>query len=165
MRRRHRGVPVDRPATARGAPATASVSTMTTDRGHVSRVTIPLRHRDIDTLGHLNQAMYHVFLEEARARLLVDLFGDLEAGWVLARVELDHRHEVRMADGHVHVEAWVARVGRSSIGVGSRILLDDGTVTAEGTTVLVGWDPESRGARTLTDDERGVLAAAQGTPA
>lgn len=138
---------------------------MTTDRGHVTRVTIPLRHRDIDTLGHLNQSMYHVFLEEARARLLVDLFGEPEAGWVLARVELDHRHEVRMADGRVQAEAWVQRIGRSSIVVANRVVLDDGTLAAEGTTVLVGWDPETRGARTLTDEERRALETAQGATA
>jgi acyl-CoA thioester hydrolase len=138
---------------------------MTTDRGHVTRVTIPLRHRDMDTLGHLNQSMYHVFLEEARAAILVELFEREQVEFVLAHVELDHRHEVRMKDGRVHAEAWIERFGRSSVGVGTRIVTDDGTVAAEGSTVLVAWDREARGARPLRDDEREALQGALGTAA
>ncbi|MEV4421516.1 thioesterase family protein [Patulibacter sp. NPDC049589] len=136
---------------------------MTTDRGHVTRVTIPLRHRDMDTLGHLNQSMYHVFLEEARAKVLFDLLGEGEIRYVLARVELDHRHEVRMSDVAVHAEAWVSHVGRSSVRLGTRVVVgDDDLVAAEGSTVMVGWDRERRGSRPLDPDERELLLAAQG---
>lgn len=139
---------------------------MTTDRGHVTRVTIPLRHRDMDTLGHLNQSMYHVFLEEARAAVLTEVLEAESVDFVLARVELDHVSEVRMNDVAVHAEAWIGRVGTSSVRLDTRIVVGpDDRVAAQGTTVMVGWNPQERGARRLTEDERTRFAAAQGVAA
>ena len=73
-----------------------------------ARVRIALRWRDMDMLGHLNQSVYHELLEEARAALFAPLFE--QGGWsfVLVRVELDHRREVRRDHGHVDVVARVA---------------------------------------------------------
>jgi acyl-CoA thioester hydrolase len=136
---------------------------MSTVRGDPTRVTIPLRHRDMDTLGHLNQSLYHVFLEEARTAVVLDALGTGTVDYVLARVELDHLHEVRMTDREVVVEAWVERVGSSSLTVGTRVLKPDGTVAASGTTVLVAWDTEARGSRPIEGEERERLLAAQGT--
>lgn len=138
---------------------------MTTDRGHVTRLSIPLRYRDMDEFGHLNQSIYHVFLEEARAAIVVEVLGTEDVGYVLARVELDYRHEVRRTDGEVVVEAWIEAVGTSSLRLGTRVLLTDGTVAAAGTTVLVGWDPEARAARRIGDEERALLVGAQGATA
>jgi acyl-CoA thioester hydrolase len=136
---------------------------MTTDRGHVTRVTIPLRHRDMDTLGHLNQSMYHVFVEEARAAVLYEVLETTDVDYVLARVELDHLSEVRMSDVTVTAESWIGRVGTSSVQLEVQVVVgDDERVAARGTTVMVGWDPVARGSRKLTDDERRRFLAAQG---
>ena len=72
-----------------------------------SRVRIDIRWRDLDMLGHLNQAVYHEFLEEGRAALFQQFapFGD--SPFVLARVELDYRSEVRRDHGHVDVVARI----------------------------------------------------------
>jgi acyl-CoA thioester hydrolase len=124
------------------------------------RMTIPLRWRDMDLLGHLNQAVYHELLEEARAALLTSIAvpGERYATYVLARVELDYRHEVRKSDGTVDVVVRVGRVGTKSLTLEHDILLPDGTVAATGTSVLVGWDGQARGARALSDAERAALA-------
>jgi acyl-CoA thioester hydrolase len=121
-----------------------------------TRVRIAVRWRDLDMLGHLNQAVYHELLEEARAELIAGL-GERGFAFVLARVELDYRHEVRRDHGHVDVVAAIGRVGRSSIAIDHRVLLPDGTVAAEGTSVLVAWDMDARRSRALTDDERSAL--------
>ena len=115
---------------------------------------IAVRWRDLDMLGHLNQAVYHELLEEGRAALLERL-GDF--AFVLARVELDYRSEVRRDHGHVDVLVRLASVGRSSVVVEHEVVLPDGTVAAEGRSVLVAWDPRERRSRALTDDERAGL--------
>ncbi|MBI5103938.1 MAG: acyl-CoA thioesterase [Solirubrobacterales bacterium] len=120
-------------------------------------IRIPLRWRDMDMLGHLNQAVYHEFLEEARGALLESLPDMEHFPFVLVRVELDYRSEVRRELGHVDVTAAVERVGRTSITVAHDMLKPDGTVAASGRSVLVAWDPRARGARPLTDGERGAL--------
>jgi acyl-CoA thioester hydrolase len=124
-----------------------------------SRLRVPLRGRDVDELGHLNQAVYHELLEEGRAALFAPVREDEGFRFAQVRIELDYKREVRLADREVEVVARVARLGRSSVTVTHEILLPDGTVAAEGLSVLVAWDPEARGARELTEWERARLGA------
>src|SRR3954454_8597382 len=130
---------------------------MSDSTGAEIRIRVPIRWRDLDTLGHLNQAVYHELLEEGRAALVDKLRGEEEFAFVLARVELDYRNEVRREHGAVNVISRVASVGRSSIELVNAILLDDGTVVAEGRSVLVAWDRAARRSRPLTGDERDRL--------
>src|SRR5215207_9394262 len=122
------------------------------------RIEVDLRWRDLDFLGHLNQAVYHELLEEGRGALFERL-GVMDEGFffVLARVELDHRSEVRREHSPVTVALRVEAVGRSSVTVAHDIVLPDGTVAAAGRSVLVAWDRDARGARPLTGAERAAL--------
>jgi acyl-CoA thioester hydrolase len=122
-----------------------------------SRIRAPLRWRDMDMLGHLNQSVFHELLEEGRAALFRSLGGGEPFPFVLARVELDYRHEVRHTDGHVDVAVRVGAVGRTSVTLEHAVLLPDGTVAAEGRSVLVAWDADARRPRGLSARERAVL--------
>jgi acyl-CoA thioester hydrolase len=128
--------------------------------GWTARVELPLRHRDMDALGHVNQAVYHELLEEVRAALFRRALPDLPfTGYVLVHVELDYRNEVRISDGRLTGESRVAELGRSRIELENRLLKSDGAVAVEGRAVLVAWDEEARRARPLNDDERTALEA------
>lgn len=122
---------------------------------------VPLRWRDMDMLGHLNQSVYHELLEEARAGLLTELSrrtGHVDgATYVVVRVELDYRHEVRKDHGSVDIVVRPGGVGTSSFTLDHDVLLPDGTVAATGRTVLVGWDAAARGKRVLREEERAAL--------
>ena len=124
------------------------------------RIEIELRWRDLDFLGHLRQAVYHELLEEGRGALFERL-GVLENGFffVLARVELDHRQEIRRDHGPVAVVLRVEAVGRSSVTVAHDIVRNDGAVAADGRSVLVAWDRDGRRSRALTAAERAALGA------
>ena len=130
---------------------------MENHRPHV-RIEIPLRHRDVDELGHVNQAVYHVLLEEVRAAFVHEALPQLPyTGYVLARSELDYRQEIRFEDRYVIGEAHVGALGRSSITIENRLLKPDGTVAVEGRAILVAWDETERRSRRLTDEERAIL--------
>jgi acyl-CoA thioester hydrolase len=124
-----------------------------------TRLRVPLRRRDVDELGHLNQAVYHELLEEGRAALFAPVREDDAFNFALVRIELDYRREVRLADGAVEVVARVAAIGRTSVTVTHEIVLGDGTVAAEGRSVLVAWDRSRRRSRELTERERARLGA------
>ena len=119
-----------------------------------ARTQVALRWADLDRLGHVNQAVYHVFLEEARAAMLEPM-GHFS--FVLAHVEMDFRREVRRDRGHVDVVMRTTAVGRSSVTIDHQILLPDGGVAAEGRSVLVAWDPAKRCAVPLTEQQRAFL--------
>jgi acyl-CoA thioester hydrolase len=129
---------------------------MTSPAPREVRVRVSLRWRDMDELGHLNQSVYHEMLEEGRMALVEALVTESES-FVLARVELDHRREVRREEGHVEVVVRAARLGRSSIDVEHDVLLPDGTTAATGRSVLVAWNARERCARPLTEHERRAL--------
>lgn len=131
---------------------------------YASRTEIPLRYADLDTLGHVNQAVYHVLLEEGRRGFFVDAAGDHPGAReaigaaVVARVEIDHRHELRIEDGQAIIETTLRHVGRSSLQLASRITNPSGTLAAEAVTVLVAWDMQARSSRAFSEDERARLA-------
>jgi acyl-CoA thioester hydrolase len=127
---------------------------------HTTRV--GLRWRDMDMLGHLNQSVYHELLEEGRGALIQEIvrrvgLDPAHGGFVLAHVDLDHHREIRRDHEAVDIIVRVTRVGTSSITVEHEIRLPDGTLSASGHTVLVAWDPATRGKRALTDAERAAL--------
>jgi acyl-CoA thioester hydrolase len=126
-------------------------------------VRVQLRWRDMDMLGHLNQSVYHELLEEGRVALVTEIIrrvGSEHAygGFVLAHVDLDYHVEVRREQGQVDVVVRLVGVGTSSLRLEHEVRLLDGTVAASGTTVIVAWDPVSRGKRTLSDAERVALS-------
>jgi len=120
------------------------------------RTRIGIRWRDLDMLGHLNQAVYHELLEEGRGALFGSL-GDHSFPFVLAHVDLDYRSEVRKDHGSVEVVSRVEKLGRTSVTIQQRIELPDGTVAAEGGSVLVAWDMDARESRELSAAEREAL--------
>lgn len=136
---------------------------MTSDAPAAVRLELPLRHRDMDALGHVNQAVYHELLEEVRAALFHSALPDLPfTGYVLVHVELDYRREVRISDRRLVGECRVGALGRSRIELENRLLLDDGSVAVEGRAVLVAWDEKTRRSRALTEEERAALLSRNG---
>ena len=116
---------------------------------------IRIRWRDIDALGHVNNAVYLTYLEELLNAYLGPVLGD---EWVSARIELDFRSEVRLSDVEVIARASIERIGTSSVTTAVVIELPDGTVALEGRAVLVAWDLQTRRSRPLTEAERQALA-------
>ncbi len=123
------------------------------------RVRVPIRWRDLDLLGHVNQSVYHELLEEGRGALFARLHEDAFP-FVLVHVELDYRAEVRRDHEWVEVVSSVGRVGSKSVTVEERIERSDGVVATEGRSVLVAWDPDARTSRELSAREREALGAA-----
>ena len=125
-----------------------------------AEVRIPIRWRDVDAYGHVNNAVFLNYLEEARDRLVGSLFGDRAWDFVIARVAIDYRSELNQSDGEVVVECRVTGFGTSSVRTAERVLAADGRLSAEAGSVIVARDPETGRRRPLTDEEKTILQGA-----
>ena len=104
---------------------------MSGDFPHVRRERV--RFRDCDSMGHVNNAVYSTYLEEAR----IDVVGSLEA-FILARVELDFRAELHAGE-EIETRTRVARIGTKSFDLEHEIRSGERLV-AEAKSVLVAYD-------------------------
>jgi acyl-CoA thioesterase FadM len=107
--------------------------------------------------------VYHELLEEGRAALIWELLRRVgtdhaHGAYVLVHVDLDYHAEVRKGHGHVEIVVRVGAVGTSSFRLLHEVLLPDGTVAASGETVMVAWDPRTRGKRPLSQAEVAALS-------
>jgi acyl-CoA thioester hydrolase len=125
---------------------------------------IEIRWHDVDAYEHVNNAVYATYLEECRDEWVDRCVTGVGDAWdyVLARVAIDFRRELRLEDDSVVVSCSLARIGTSSITLREEIRTRDGTLAAEAEAVLVARDREHGGSRPLTDEERGAFERALG---
>ena len=111
-----------------------------------------VRFRDCDAMGHVNNAVFSTYLEEAR----IGVLGGLSP-FILARVEIDFRSELRAGD-EVEVRSRCSRIGTKSFELEHRIVAGDRLV-ADAKSVLVGYDYTTGTSVPLTENQRRRLAA------
>jgi acyl-CoA thioester hydrolase len=104
-----------------------------------------VRFRDCDAMGHVNNAVYSTYLEEAR----IGVLGGLQ-DFILARVEIDFRAELRSGE-EVEVRTRCPRIGTKSFDL-EHVIEAGGRVVAEAKSVLVSYDYE-RGVSVPVPDE------------
>lgn len=115
---------------------------------------IRIRWRDLDPLGHVNNAVYLTYLDEALNAWLGPLIG---VEWVTLRVEIDFRRELRLEHREVAARCTLERVGTSSVTARVELARPDGETAADARYVLAAWDAADRRTRPLTGPERAAL--------
>jgi acyl-CoA thioester hydrolase len=123
---------------------------------------IEIRWRDVDAYEHVNNAVYATYLEECRDEWLERVLGDAGEPWdyVLARVAIDFRRELRLDDEAVVVSCRLDRIGNSSLTLREEIRNAGGDLAAESEAVVVARDRANGGSRPLTDVERAAFERA-----
>jgi acyl-CoA thioester hydrolase len=125
---------------------------------------VEIRWRDVDAYMHVNNAVYATYLEECRDEWVDLALAGAGAGdawdYVLARVAIDFRRELRLDDDSVVVTCGLVRIGTSSITLHEAIRTRDGELAAEAEAVLVARDRDGGRSRPLTDAERDAFERA-----
>jgi acyl-CoA thioester hydrolase len=96
-----------------------------------------VRFRDLDSMGHMNNAVYATFLEQARLAFLSQ-YGAHVQNMILARLEIDFRSPVELGET-IEIGVTPTRVGTKSFDL-EYVLRADERVVAEAKTVLVAYD-------------------------
>ncbi|MFC7157659.1 acyl-CoA thioesterase [Halomarina halobia] len=112
---------------------------------------LQVRVRDLDHMGHVNNAMYATYMEQARTDYFGDVLNvgldDLEMAVVSSHIEF--KRQVRYGGG-LTVQVRVPQLGRTSFPLEYRFL-DDGEAAATARTVQVSLDSENDTACPLPD--------------
>jgi acyl-CoA thioester hydrolase len=126
---------------------------------HVHRESV--RFRDLDGMGHVNNAVYLTYMESARLAYFKERgLGDnpLE-GMILARAEVDFRSPIELGE-QIEVGTRIGKVGTKSFELEQETRAD-GRLAAEGRFVIVAYDYTLNRSREIPEEWRGVL---QGVP-
>jgi acyl-CoA thioester hydrolase len=123
---------------------------------------VEIRWSDVDAYRHVNNAVYLTYLEECRDEWLDRALGDGQNAWdfVIARVAIDFRRELRLEDDTVVVTCRLERIGTSSLTTREEIRTTADELAAEAEAVLVARDPTTGESRPLRPDERSALERA-----
>ena len=132
------------------------------------RTRLEVRFRDIDAFGHVNNAAFVTYLEQARIRYLIDtLEVDMpqRLPLILAALKVDFRSPILFGEW-VEIGTRVDWIGNSSFGVSHRMEVGPADsaarLAAEADTVLVAYDYATEGPIRVPDEWRAAFAAHEG---
>jgi len=121
-----------------------------------------IRWDDIDALGHVNNAKYLTYIQEARFQWSYYQFASQNdkpflLDMVVAKAEVDFLAPIYEGGKFYDVNLWVESIGNSSFVMGYEVVGDNAFVHAKVKTVQVVISMETKKSRPLTDFEREFL--------
>jgi acyl-CoA thioester hydrolase len=122
-----------------------------------------IRFADIDVMGHVNNAIYLNYFEQARMYWFAALVGQ-EWDWhtngiLLARNEINYRIPVRLHD-KLEIETWCNKIGNKSIELMYVVFVQNAgtrTIMADGLSVMVCFDYHQQKTIAVPDKWREAL--------
>ncbi|MDT0465556.1 MULTISPECIES: acyl-CoA thioesterase [Streptomyces] len=116
----------------------------------------PLRWADMDAYGHVNNAVFLRYLEEARIDFLRRPDKQFQQGSVVARHEIDYKRQLVHRHEPVDIELWVTEVKAASFTIAYEVK-DPDQIYVRASTVVVPFDFERQRPRRITEEEREFL--------
>ncbi len=121
-----------------------------------------VRWDDIDAFGHVNNAKYLTYIQEARFQWSWYQYASKNekptlVEMVVAKAEVDYLVPIYERGRFYDVTLWVEQIGNSSFTLGYEVLGDNGVVHAKVKTVQVAVSMETKKSRPLTEPERDFL--------
>jgi len=126
-------------------------------------IDIKVRFRDIDSMGHVNNAVFFTYFEEGRKEFLHKLFNIVnpeEYNFILAHIRCDFRKPVKL-DDTISLQLWVSEVGKKRFNLQYRLVNrdDESIVYAECQSVQVCFDYKKNSTTPITNDFLGKISA------
>ena len=126
-------------------------------------IRIKVRFCDLDAMGHVNNAAYLSYLEEARLayynQVLQMNTNNLEFDAVVARIEIDYIEQIRLGD-EVEVYTRTAKIGNKSSDVEHLIVVagEKGRkIAARAMTKLVSFDYKTEKTIPVPEEKRLII--------
>jgi acyl-CoA thioester hydrolase len=126
-----------------------------------------VRYGDLDPQGHVNNAKYLTYFEQARVYYFIKLglFGKdqsfMEIGVIVADIHVAYQSPTHYGDP-IKTGAKVTKIGNKSMTVEQCVMDADGRVMAKGEVVLVTFDYKSMKTIPVPDDWKKKLSEFEG---
>lgn len=128
------------------------------------KIPIQIRFKDIDRMGHVNNANYLTYIELARVKYFEDVVRldkkwSPEVGIILARIEIDFKAPVFLHDS-IFVYTRCSRIGTKSITLDWAVVRqkeNSEEVVAQGIAVLVCYDYRSEKTIPVLEEHRRAI--------
>ncbi len=126
-----------------------------------------VRYGDLDPQGHVNNAKYLTYFEQARVYyfMKMGLFSKdqsfMEIGIIVADIHVKYRAPTHYGD-NIKTGAKIVRIGNKSITVEQCVMDDTGKVMASGEVILVTFDYKSMKTIPVPDDWKRKIAEFEG---
>jgi acyl-CoA thioester hydrolase len=122
--------------------------------------TQPVEFRDLDALGHLNNAVYLSYVESARLAYMQEVLGplELEELGIVAEARIAFRASSFLGET-LEIGTRVAEIGGKSLRFEFEFHGGDGRLVADGSTVHVTFDYATRASIPVPDDWRRKIDA------
>lgn len=111
---------------------------------NVFKIQIHVRFRDIDGMGHVNNAVFFTYFEEGRKAFFQKIATGSDLGifpFILARIGCDFLSPIKL-DTLLSLEMWVKEIGNKSFGLSYHLVdfKDPSISYAKGESVQVCFD-------------------------
>ena len=129
-------------------------------------IELPVQFRDIDVMGHVNNATYFQYMETGRvelARKLGQVRQGFRGGFIVASARCEFKKPIR-DERRVTVSVWVSRIGDRSWDFDYSIRGPRGGRYAIGRTTQVAYDYKARTAIRVSGKLKDGLAKYVGRP-
>ena len=105
---------------------------------------IEVRFRDLDAIGHVNNAVFFTYFEEGRkhfSKKVFDVSDVSDFNFIMAHIQCDFIKPIQFND-HVILQMWVKNIGTKSFSFEYRLvdLSDEAMVYATGKSIQVCYD-------------------------
>ena len=128
--------------------------------GNPFTIRFAVRFRDVDVLGHVNNAVYFTYMEQARTEYWMRLFQveDLnDISFIVVHAECDFKRPARMGD-QIEVKIRTSSIGNSSFVWDYEILnAANSEMFARGKTIQVYYDYKNQKSLAVPADVRAKL--------
>jgi acyl-CoA thioester hydrolase len=115
--------------------------------------------RDLDALGHVNNAVYLTYFELARTMYWMEMTGGAKAHditFIVARTECNFRQQLGFLE-QIELRVRVGEIRNSSFDFDYLIVRDGGEIAADGKVVVVHFDWGSNSKRVIDDELRRTI--------
>ena len=127
----------------------------------IFETTVEIRFADIDAMGHVNNAVYFSYFEQARMAYFKERVARIwdwnEDGVNVARNEIDYIYPVFLND-RMNIRLWVEHVGSKSFSVCYRVVVGE-RLCASGKSVLVCFNHKNKATQVLPEAWKSVFLA------